>query len=109
MMPAQQRFEADGSSSDRRLRLIIQFEFASCDRRLQVLLNGVAFPQPLVHFSLEEADGPSTVFLGSIKCGIGIGEQGRGVCPVVRIDRNSDAYGGAPVSYTHLRAHETDS
>ena len=60
---------------DRRLRLIVQFELASRDRRLQILLNGVALAQPLVHFRLEEADRSATVDLGPIKRGIGIGEQ----------------------------------
>src|ERR1035437_2045548 len=91
MMPAQQRVEAEDFSANRRLRLIMQFQLTSFDRRLQVLLNGVAFPQPLIHFGLEETDCPSTIFFGSIKRGIGIGEQGRGDCPVAWIDGNSDA------------------
>src|SRR6202167_3549201 len=89
-MQAQQRFEADDFSPNRRLRLIVQFEFASCDGRLQVLLNGVAFSQPPVHFRLEETYRSSTILFGSIKCGIGIREQGRGVCAVAWIDGDSN-------------------
>ena len=91
-MPAHQRLETDDGAVDARLRLIVQDEFALLDRRAQLMLKRAPVSQAFVHMRFEEADRAASIGLGAIERRIGVGEQGRRVLAVGRIDRDADAH-----------------
>jgi len=73
------------------LRLIMDHQLAALGRGLQVLHQGAAFAQALVHLGLEEPDRAASAAFRPMERRVGIAEQRRRVGSVGRVDRNADA------------------
>ena len=90
-MPAEQGFEADHLAIDLRQRLVVKTELVALQGAGEFVLERAPLTQPVIHFDFEETRLAATVALGTVKGGIGIVEERRGVATVGRKDRNSDA------------------
>jgi hypothetical protein len=91
--PADEGFEADDGAVDTGLRLIMDSKLAARDRSAQVLLQGTAVTQPLVHLGIEKAHPSAAICLGTVQRRIRIGDKR---CRVGAIaGKNGDADAGA--------------
>jgi hypothetical protein len=76
MVPAKQRLEA-GNDAGRKgdERLIIDFEFAGCERVAQIEFQRAAGSKAGVHIGLEKAKDAPAVFLGLIERHVGVPQK----------------------------------
>jgi hypothetical protein len=89
--PARQCLEPEHPAVDLCLRLIVEEELLAIQGGAQVELQSEAVAQAPVELGVEEAHRLAPAFLRPIESGVGIGEQGERVGPVVGIDGGADA------------------
>ena len=96
MTPADQRLDReDRAGVQVDLGLVVQDELVAQNGAAQRLVHPKLFLDPEIDLRLVELERVASALLGPVHGGVGVGEQGLGVAPVVGKGRNSDAAGDA--------------
>src|ERR1700724_1030055 len=92
MVPAKQRLEAANDASLKGdERLIIEFEFAGCERFAQIEFQRAAGSKDVAHAGLEKAKDAPAIFLGLVERNVGVPQKLLGGLAIGWRKRDADA------------------